>query len=71
MKFEEALKAMREGKLVMRPVHLVPRTMKDGKTVEVYTRFNGKLSYIPLDVMNTCNIIAGDWEVVDEQKYCK
>lgn len=71
MKFEEALAAMREGKLVMRPVHLVPRTMKNGKIVEVYTRFDGKLSYIPLDVMNTHNIIAGDWEVVYECKCCK
>lgn len=67
MKFEEALKCMREGKLVMRPTHLVPRTMKNGKIVEVYTKFNGKLGYEPLDTMNTCNIIAGDWEIVNEK----
>lgn len=67
MRFEEALKCMREGKLVMRPTHLVPRTMKNGKIVEVYTKFNGKLGYEPLDTMNTCNIIAGDWEIVNEK----
>lgn len=64
---------MREGKLVMRPTHLVPRTMKNGKIVEVYTKFNGKLGYEPLGTMNTCNIIAGDWEIVKEktQDYVK
>lgn len=67
MKFEEALKAMREGKKVKRPVHLVPRTMKNGKIVEVYKKANGKLGYEPLDTMNTCNIIAGDWEVVENE----
>ena len=67
MRFEEALKCMREGKLVMRPTHLVPRTIKNGKIVEVYTKFNGKLGYEPLDTMNTCNIIAGDWEIVNKK----
>jgi hypothetical protein len=65
MRFEEALKAMREGKIAQRPVHLVPRTIKDGKIVEIYTRFNGKPSYIPLDTINTCNIMAEDWEIVN------
>lgn len=46
---------------------LVPRTMKNGKIVEVYTKFNGKLGYEPLDTMNTCNIIAGDWEIVNKK----
>ena len=66
MKFEEALKAMREGKKVKRPVQFVPRTMKNGRIVEVYKNPNGELMYEPLDTMNTCNIIAGDWEIVDE-----
>jgi hypothetical protein len=65
MRFEEALKAMREGKKVKRPVQFVPRTIKNGKIVEVYKNHNGKLMYEPLDTMNTCNITAGDWEIVD------
>lgn len=66
MKFEEALKCMREGKKVKRPVNLLPRAMKDGKICEVWKGANGKLVYEPLDSMYTCNIIAEDWEVVDE-----
>jgi hypothetical protein len=66
MRFEEALKAMRDGKKVKRPVQFVPKTIKNGKIVEVYKNNNGKLMYESLDIMNTCNIIAGDWEIVDE-----
>lgn len=66
MRFEEALKAMREGKKVKRPVQFVPRTMKNGRIVEVYKNPNGELMYEPLETMNTCNIIAEDWEIVDE-----
>lgn len=68
MKFEEALSLMREGKKVKRPVQFVPRTMKDGRIVEVYKDKDEKLKYEPLDSMNTCNIIAGDWEVVDDNE---
>lgn len=66
MKFEEALKAMREGKKVKRPVNLLPRAMKDGKICDVWKRANGKLVYEPLETMYCSNIIAGDWEIVDE-----
>ena len=65
MKFEEALKAMREGKKVKRPAQFVPKTMKNGRIVEVYKNKDGKPMYEPLDVMNTCNIVAEDWEIVD------
>lgn len=41
MKFEEALKAMREGKKVMRPVNLLPRAMKTVK----YAKF-GKVQTV-------------------------
>ena len=67
MKFEEALQAMRKGKKVKRPVHFVPRTIKKGKIVEIYKNKDNKNMYISLDSMNTCNIMAGDWEIVYEQ----
>lgn len=35
MKFEEALKAMREGKRVKRPIQSVPKSMIGGKIFEV------------------------------------
>lgn len=65
MKFEEALKAMRDGKRVKRPVNLLPRAMKDGKICEVWKGANGKLVYEPLEIMYCSNIIAGDWEIVE------
>ena len=66
MKFEQALEAMRKGKKVKRPIQFVPKTIKNGKIVEVYKDKNLKDIYEPLDCMNTCNIIAGDWEIVDD-----
>ena len=42
MRFEEALKAMREGKKVKRPAQFVPKTMKNGRIVEVYKNKDGK-----------------------------
>lgn len=67
MRFEEALKAMREGKKVKRPIQLTPRVMRDGRICEAYKTDKGIWKFIPMDGMNCCNIIAGDWEeVVDE-----
>ena len=66
MRFEQALQAMREGKKVKRPAQFVPKTMKNGRIVEVYKNKDGKPMYESLDAMNTCNIIAEDWEFADE-----
>lgn len=66
MRFEEALKAMREGKKVKRPVQFNPRTIKDGIICEAYKTDKGIWQYFSMDSMNCCNIIAGDWEVIDD-----
>ena len=66
MTFEEALKAMREGKKVKRPIHLTPRVIRDGRICEAYKTDRGLWISLPMDSMNCCNIIADDWEVVDD-----
>lgn len=66
MKFEDALKAMREGKKVKRPAQFNPRAIKDGRICEAYKTNKGKWDFSPIASMNCCNIIAGDWEIVDE-----
>lgn len=66
MKFEYALKAMREGKKVKRPIQSVPKTMIGGKIFEVYKMEGQEISYSKLDSMNCINIEADDWELVDD-----
>lgn len=67
MRFEEALKAMREGKKVKRPAQYNPRTIMENTIIEVCT-WNGKepINYEPLNSIQCSNILAEDWEVVDE-----
>jgi hypothetical protein len=67
MRFEEALKAMREGKEAKRPIYNV-----------VYVVVNNEIRYrhsfgIPsesyefgLTAISTKDIMAEDWEIVDE-----
>lgn len=66
MKFEEALKVMREGKKVKRPLQYNPRMIYDGRIIEVLT-WNEKepIDYEPLTEMSCENILAEDWEIVD------
>lgn len=63
MKFEEALKAMREGKRVKRPIQSVPKSMIGGKIFEVYKDGKQNVIYSKLDSMNCVNIEADDWEL--------
>lgn len=65
MKFEEALKAMREGKAIKHKDRTYPLVMKENRICELY-RTTDNDYYEPLDTMNTCNIMRDDWEVVDE-----
>lgn len=67
MRFEQALQAMREGKKVKRPIHILPFSMKQGRIVAVYKGKNGKDKYDFVEGMYTSNIIAGDWEVVENE----
>ena len=66
MRFEQALQAMREGKRVKRPIHLFPFSMKQGRIVAIYKGDNGKDKYCFVEEMFTSNIIAGDWEIVED-----
>lgn len=70
MKFEEAFKAMREGKKAKRPIQCNPRAIRHNRIVEVF-KWNPKEKeikdwYEPLDSINCDNILAEDWEIVDE-----
>ena len=67
MRFEEALKCMREGKKVIRPiVHFVPRMIKDDRFVEVYTTTDNKEYYCGIACIESRSILAEDWEVVED-----
>lgn len=49
-----------------RNLNIILNNAKKGKIVEIYKNANDRNTYEPLDCMNTCNIIAGDWEIVDD-----
>ena len=65
MKFECALKAMREGKKVKHKDRTYPLVIKENRICELY-RTTDNDYYEPLDTMNTCNIMRDDWWVVDD-----
>ena len=67
MRFEEALKAMREGKKVKRPRMFVPREMKKNVIYEVYKSDDGRYNYVKTNVVYNTDIIAEDWEVVEDE----
>lgn len=68
MTFEEALKAMREGKKVKRPKQYNPRTIFEENIVEVVTwEHNRVIDYEPLNSIRCTNILAEDWEIIDER----
>ena len=67
MRFEQALQAMREGKKVKRPIQYNPRMIYDSHIIEVLT-WNEKepIDYELLGGMQCENILAEDWEIVED-----
>ena len=66
MRFEEALKCMREGKKVIIPVvHFVPRMIKEDRIVEVYTTNNEEYC-CGIGCIDSNNILSEYWEVVED-----
>lgn len=65
MRFNEAFIAMRKKKLVKRPCDIFPITIREGRIVYFYKAKNGKLRYEFVNIIPACDIIAGDWELVD------
>lgn len=70
MKFEDALKEMRKGKIVSRP-HFMRYiiTIKSGIIQMIYFRndeFHDRYPYKKIETLNCEDIMADDWEIVDE-----
>ena len=70
MRFEQALQAMREGKKVKRPTQHNPRAIRCNRIVEVF-KWNPREKeikdwYEPLEGINCDNILAEDWEIVED-----
>jgi hypothetical protein len=71
MRFEQALQAMREGKKVKRPTQGHARAIRLNMIVEVF-KWNPREKeindwYEPLDGINCDNILAEDWEIVEDE----
>lgn len=66
MRFEEALKAMREGKKVKFPIRSLPLTICNNKICECGKDGTGGEILWEHDSINTCNIMRDDWEVVND-----
>lgn len=67
MRFEEALKAMREGKRIMKkdlPVYKYD--IVDGKIWKEYPDFMDNIIYVPNVAFACSDILSEDWEIVDE-----
>lgn len=72
MRFEQALQAMREGKKVKRPIQSNPRAIVHNMIVEVF-KWNPRENevkdwYEPLDGLHIENIMAEDWEIIEDEK---
>lgn len=65
MTFEEALKAMRDGKKVIFKGRSYPLTIKENCICELY-RTTDNDYYEPLQSINVCNIMRNDWEIVQD-----
>lgn len=65
MRFEDALKAMREGKKVKHSKRPSALQIYDGKICEVYNQFGTSTLY-DLEILRNCEIMREDWEVVDD-----
>lgn len=66
MKFEEALKAMREGKKVRRPCMLqkLAITETEGRKQHIFI-YHKHYGFIPYKA-DSDDILSEDWEVVDD-----
>lgn len=66
MTFEQALQAMREGKIVTRPCFVSEVLRMNDKELQWLRKVKGE--YINCDFYATANVdlIAEDWEIVDE-----
>ena len=66
MKFEEALKAMREGKKVKRPciAHKLGITETEGRKQHIFI-YHKHYGFIPYKA-DSDDILSEDWEVVDD-----
>lgn len=62
MKFEDALKEMRKGKILTHKGRLLPIAMKDGKIYEI----SDGDPFFYLDFMNVENILREDWKEWEE-----
>ena len=67
MKFEEALSAMREGKKVKRCGQSLPRCLHNNKIYEIWKDEYGSYKCDRLDYIYCDNILAEDWEVVEDE----
>lgn len=66
MRFELALKAMREGKKVKRPCYSVEYFIKDNK-IKYIQRIDGKeYDFGGANAINNDDIMSEDWEVIDD-----
>lgn len=66
MKFEEALKAMREGKKVKRPWYNEVYVISHNEIRYRYTFGKGEVYEFGLNAIQKEDILAEDWEIVDE-----
>ena len=64
MKFEEALKAMRKGKAVKRQFYETDFILKDNQILYRYKNLGGY--FFGLVMIETKDLLAEDWEIVDE-----
>ena len=68
MRFEEALKAMREGKKVIFKGKSFPLTIKENRICEFHQFSDGDCYYALLNTMNVCDIMRDDWMLEDVYK---
>lgn len=67
MRFEEALKAMREGKkIIKKDLPSYRYNIVDGKIFKEYPDFMNNIIYMPNVAFDCYDIMSEDWEIVDE-----
>lgn len=66
MRFENTLKAMREGKRIMKKdLPTYKYYIVDGKIWKEYPDFMDNIIYMPNVSFDCCDILSEDWEVVE------
>lgn len=66
MTFEEALKAMREGKKVIFKGKTFPLAIKYNCICEFHQLSDGSCYYESLSMIDACYIMRDDWEIVQD-----